>query len=192
MTWSVHFLYTGSSSSSTQCEILVRTPVTPDASTPIRKTKKRYHYVGDFTEDDMHIPSKARKVLRIAKRHTESNRKKIRFLRQEKNRLEKRVASLKIILNELKKKPLLSDSDDNISQVRLDSGAPVLEIQVGAQATLQDWKRTVILQLLSSSSPLRLDHLPAILQFSRRQGKQSRVLSTSLHCLCSPCHFFFP
>ena len=73
--------------------------------------------MGDFKESDMDSPRKARKLLQIASNVIEKKDKQLKSLKQKNKILEKRVASLEEILENLKKKDLVSETASNVLQV---------------------------------------------------------------------------
>lgn len=81
-------------------------------------SRKRKHYLGDFNEDDMNSPRKARKLLLVAQNESKSLRKKIKKIKDKNNRLEKRVFTLKEMIVQLKKKRLVSQPAVNILEVK--------------------------------------------------------------------------
>ncbi|XP_035220469.1 uncharacterized protein LOC118193477 [Stegodyphus dumicola] len=83
------------------------TSVTPER-------RKRLHYLGDFNDEDVTSPSKAKKVLEIAQQQNISMKRKIKLLDKQNKRLKKRVASLDELLTELKTQNLISDSASTI------------------------------------------------------------------------------
>lgn len=82
-----------------------------------RQPTKKFRYIGDFKENDMDSPTKARKFLKIASNVVEKKDMQLKDLRKKNKKLEKRVASLEQILDEIKKKNLVSDAASNILQV---------------------------------------------------------------------------
>lgn len=83
----------------------------------LETSKKRKHYLGDFSDDDMKSPTKARKMLQIAKNQHKKSSAKIREISRKKKRLEKKICSLQEILQIMKKKCLISHSASNVLEV---------------------------------------------------------------------------
>lgn len=86
------------------------------SSSPVKNLKRKF-YLGDFKEDDLASPTKAKKVLTLANENVRTYRKKIKYLKQKNSRLKKRITSLKEVLNEIKKKSLITDSASKILEV---------------------------------------------------------------------------
>lgn len=82
-----------------------------------RQSTKKFRYMGDFEEKDMNSPTKARKFLKIASNVVEKKDLKLKDLKKKNKQLEKRVASLEQILDDIKKKDLVSDTASDILQV---------------------------------------------------------------------------
>lgn len=72
--------------------------------------KRPLRYMGDFSEAEMTSPREARKFLSIAKERIEVQKKRIKYLQTKESRLKKRIASLKSLLNDVKRKFNMSDS----------------------------------------------------------------------------------
>lgn len=83
------------------------------------KGKKRKYYLGDFTENDLASPTKAKQVLTIAKKNVAGYRKKIKTLNQKTKRMKKKITSMKEIFNELKTKSLIVDSSCKVLEVSI-------------------------------------------------------------------------
>ncbi|CAL1299775.1 unnamed protein product, partial [Larinioides sclopetarius] len=72
--------------------------------TVVSANRKKFRYIGDFEEKDMESPTKARKLLSLAKSHNEISRKKIQELRRRNRSLVKKVLTLEEIIRKMKKK----------------------------------------------------------------------------------------
>jgi hypothetical protein len=73
--------------------------------------------VGDFTEEYMQSPTKAKKALSIARKQVASQKRKIDILRIQKDRCRRKVTSLSSLLLELKEKTNLSDEVCHVLEV---------------------------------------------------------------------------
>ncbi|KAF8763579.1 hypothetical protein HNY73_021751 [Argiope bruennichi] len=92
---------------------MIQNAITPPPE-PEPSSKKSKYYIGDFQEKDMTSPTKAYYVLNMAKNCKESNRRKVKKLRNKNRRLQKRICSLQEILKEMRKKALISQSTSDI------------------------------------------------------------------------------
>ncbi|CAL1276266.1 unnamed protein product [Larinioides sclopetarius] len=90
-----------------QCNRIPTKPV-------VSANRKKFRYIGDFEEKDMESPTKARKLLSLAKSHNEISRKKIQELRRRNRSLVKKVLTLEEIIRKMKKKALISDSAGSV------------------------------------------------------------------------------
>ena len=70
--------------------------------------------MGDFDENDMDSPTKARKYYKIASTVKEKKDMQLKALRKSKMMLEKRVASLQHILEDIKKENLVTETASNV------------------------------------------------------------------------------
>ncbi|XP_054715885.1 uncharacterized protein LOC129225318 [Uloborus diversus] len=66
--------------------------------------RKRQHYLGDFTIEDMNSPEKARKFYRAALERNEVQNKKLKSLREDMRTLKRRVTKLQRSLSDVAKK----------------------------------------------------------------------------------------
>lgn len=70
---------------------------------------KRAYYFGDFTEEDMESPRKAKLAWKIAKDEIDKKNKQLKLLRIKNARQERRILSLKNMVQQLKKSERVSD-----------------------------------------------------------------------------------
>ncbi|GBM17793.1 hypothetical protein AVEN_28059-1 [Araneus ventricosus] len=76
---------------------------TPEPEPVIEQaTRKRKHYLGDFDDDDMNSPTKARKLLSIAQSQQKKWKMKIKNAERKTKRLEKKLFTLTEMLSDLK------------------------------------------------------------------------------------------
>ncbi|GBO13424.1 hypothetical protein AVEN_70941-1 [Araneus ventricosus] len=80
-------------------------------------TRKRKHYLGDFDDDDMNSPTKARKLLSIAQSQQKKWKMKIKNAERKTKRLEKKLFTLTEMLSDLKKKRLATEPAANVLKV---------------------------------------------------------------------------
>ncbi|CAL1298951.1 unnamed protein product [Larinioides sclopetarius] len=92
--------------------------------TVVSANRKKFRYIGDFEEKDMESPTKARKLLSLAKSHNEISRKKIQELRRRYRSLVKKVLTLEEIIRKMKKKALISDSAGSVLKKMSDCFLP--------------------------------------------------------------------
>lgn len=81
-----------------------------DTSAEQNSDSKKLCYLGDFSDNDMKSPSKACRVLQIAKRNITEKKRIINKLRCRKKRLRKRISDFEEILGEHRGENLISDS----------------------------------------------------------------------------------
>ncbi|GBO09442.1 hypothetical protein AVEN_12250-1 [Araneus ventricosus] len=79
--------------------------------------RKRKHYLGDFDDDDMNSPTKARKLLSIAQSQQKKWKMKIKNAERKTKRLEKKLFTLTEMLSDLKKKRLATEPAANVLKV---------------------------------------------------------------------------
>ncbi|CAL1295611.1 unnamed protein product [Larinioides sclopetarius] len=105
--------------------------------TVVSANRKKFRYIGDFEEKDMESPTKARKLLSLAKSHNEISRKKIQELRRRNRSLVKKVLTLEEIIRKMKekvltleeiirkmkKKALISDSAGSVLKLSVPDGS---------------------------------------------------------------------
>ncbi|GBL83662.1 hypothetical protein AVEN_132593-1 [Araneus ventricosus] len=91
---------------------------------------KRKHYLGDFDDDDMNSPTKARKLLSIAQ--SQQKKLKIKNAKRKTKRLEKKLFTFKEMLSDLKKKRLATEPAANVLKTMFDG--PALEMLLRASA----------------------------------------------------------
>ncbi|CAL1284430.1 unnamed protein product [Larinioides sclopetarius] len=89
----------------------------------VSANRKKFRYIGDFEEKDMESPTKARKLLSLAKSHNEISRKKIQELRRRNRSLVKKVLTLEEIIRKMKKKALISDSAGSVLKLSVPDGS---------------------------------------------------------------------
>ncbi|CAL1269962.1 unnamed protein product [Larinioides sclopetarius] len=82
--------------------------------TVVSAKEKKFRYIGDFEEKDMESPTKARKLLAIAKSYKEISKKKIQELIRRNGSLVKKVLTLEELISKMKKKALISDSAGSV------------------------------------------------------------------------------
>ncbi|CAL1284507.1 unnamed protein product [Larinioides sclopetarius] len=87
------------------------------------KRKKRKYFLGDFEEEDMESPSKARRVLELAYQQQNVKSATIKRLKRENFRLTKKVASLQSLLQDIQNKLLITESAKSILEVSI-QGTP--------------------------------------------------------------------
>lgn len=98
-------------------------PLSLDLTVNTAKGKKRKYYLGDFTENDLASPKKAKQVLTIAKKNVADYRKKIKNLNKKTKRMKKKITSMKELFTELKNKSLIVDSASKVLEVSILSSA---------------------------------------------------------------------
>ncbi|GLH13650.1 uncharacterized protein GBIM_18179 [Gryllus bimaculatus] len=82
-------------------------------------TKRPLRYIGDFVDEDMDSPLKARQVLKIARKQICQQKKKIVHLRSQNMKFRRKISSLENLLTEIKEKAQMSD--DALHVLRDDS-----------------------------------------------------------------------
>ncbi|CAL1289336.1 unnamed protein product, partial [Larinioides sclopetarius] len=93
------------------------------ASSFEEKRKKRKYFLGDFEEEDMESPSKARRILELANQQQNVKSATIKRLKRENFRLTKKVASLQSLLQDIQNKLLITESAKSILEVSI-QGTP--------------------------------------------------------------------
>ncbi|CAL1294995.1 unnamed protein product, partial [Larinioides sclopetarius] len=88
-----------------------------------KKGKKRKYFLGDFEEEDMESPSKARRILELANQQQNVKSATIKRLKRENFRLTKKVASLQSLLQDIQNKLLITESAKSILEVSI-QGTP--------------------------------------------------------------------
>lgn len=77
---------------------------------PIRSAKRRLRYPGDVKENEDLTPRSSKKFIRNLKTTVKKQRIKIQGLNKTKRRAYKRISTLKSLVNDLKKKNLVSEN----------------------------------------------------------------------------------
>ncbi|GBO14552.1 DNA transposase THAP9, partial [Araneus ventricosus] len=92
-------------------------------TTVVSTSRKKFRYIGDFEEKDMESPTKARKLLVLAKSDQEISRKRIKQLRRRNRSLVKKISTLEEIISKMKKKALISDSAGSVLKLSVPEGS---------------------------------------------------------------------
>ncbi|GBM33451.1 hypothetical protein AVEN_55778-1 [Araneus ventricosus] len=91
------------------------------ASSYEENRKKIKHFLGNFEEEDMESPSKARRVLELANEQQIVKSGTIKKLKMKNSRLTKKVASLQSLLQDIQNEPLITESAKSILQASVSS-----------------------------------------------------------------------
>lgn len=76
-----------------------------------------HRYIGDFVDEDMDSPLKARQVLKIARKQVCEQKKKIVHLRSQNMKFRRKISSLENLLTEIKEKAQMSDDALHVLEV---------------------------------------------------------------------------
>ncbi|KAF0711424.1 THAP-type domain-containing protein, partial [Aphis craccivora] len=76
--------------------------------------RKYYHYIGDFTEEDLETPRRRKLFWNTHTKMLDEKNQKIRFLEQKNRRFESKISSMNTLVDELKKECQLNASYSHI------------------------------------------------------------------------------
>jgi len=79
--------------------------------------RKYYHYIGDFTEEDLETPRRRKLFWNTHTKMLDEKNQKIRFLEQKNRRFESKISSMNTLVDELKKECQLNASYSHILKV---------------------------------------------------------------------------